>query len=191
MRWTTGLMVLAMLLTTALPASAQPGPPPGAGPPAGAGPAAGAGPGVKQRVRLRLLQRRVGLDDATAQKVIEVLRAHEGKRDALAERMKTEKQTLGRLVREDGNDEAAYRTAIDALMRTQQEMEALRVKEFTELRKVLTAKQQAKLLFELNRLMKRRQQGAGLGPGPGAGPCRGAGCGPPPGRGPRRGRGNR
>ena len=180
MRWTTGLMVLAMSLTTALPALAQPGPPPGAGP------AAGAGPGVKQRVRLRLLQRRVGLDDATALKVIEVLRAHEGKRAQLAQRMQTEKRALGRLVRADGNDEAAYRTAIDALMRTQQEMEALRLKEFAELRKVLTAKQQAKLLFELNRLMKRRQQGAcpGLGQGAGRG-------GPPPGRGPRRGRGNR
>lgn len=175
MRWTTGLVVLAMMLTISLPASAQPGPPPGAGPPAGAGPRAGQ-PGNKQQVRLRLLQRRVGLDEATARKVIEVLRSYEGKRAELTRKMQTEKRALGRLVRQDSNDEAAYRQAIDNLMRTQQQIEALRIQEFTELRKVLTAKQQAKLLVELNRLMKQKQRGRrGRGPGPGPGRR-----GPPP-----------
>lgn len=173
MRWMTALLVMTMALVVAVPASAQPGPRRGGGPAAGPG-----GPAHKQQVRLRLLQRRVGLDDATARKVIEVLRAHEGKRAELARKMRAEKRTLGRLVRQDSNDEAAYRQAIDNLMRTQQQLEALRFEEFKELRKVLTAKQQAKLLVELNRLMKRRQRGAGAG-------------GPPPGRGPGGPRGPR
>lgn len=168
MRWMRGLLmvaVVAVLLGVVEVSAAQPGGPPD-------GPAAGA-PGPKQRVRMRLLQRRVGLDDATAQKVMEVLRTYEGRRQALADRMQQNKRALGKLIREDSNDQASYQRAVDELVRTQREMEALRLEEFAELRKVLTPKQQAKLLMELNKLMQRRQE------------RRHGGGGPPPGRGPR------
>ncbi len=168
MRRMKGLGALALLWVMSFPAMAQPDL---SGNRGGLAAAPAGSRGAKQRVRMRVLTGRVGLDDASAHKVLAVLRAHEGKRAELARRMKSEKRNLKRLVRQDSNDEASYRRAIDDLMRTQQEMEALRFQEFTELRKVMTAKQQAKLLVELNRLMKRRQQRArrsparrGLGP---------------------------
>ena len=177
MRWKSTLMTALMTMALALPALAQPGPPPGAG--RGGPPAAQ--PAVKERVRLRLLQRRVGLDEPTARRVIEVLRSHEQKREVLANRLKDQKRELGRLVRTNSADQSAYQRAIDGLLRTQQEMETLRREEFAALRRVLTPQQQGKLLVELNRLMRRGRnaEDAGSGPwGPGGGGR---------GRGPRRG----
>lgn len=169
-------VVVAVSLLMAAPAAAQT-------PPAVPGTAAPARPRMNA-MRGRMLRERVGLDEATAQRVEQVLGQFDSQHAAVREQIRTNQRRIRQLIRDKSNDQAAYRQAVDGLRNAQLQQETLRNREFDELRKILLPSQQAKLLMHLQRLNREgRGPGAGAGPrrtpgaGPGRGPC-GAGNGP-------------
>lgn len=130
-------------------------------------------------MRGRLLRERVGLDEATAQRVEQVLAQYDGQHASAREQIRTSQKRLRDLVRANSADQAAYRQAVDGLRSAQAQQQALFNREFEDLKKILLPSQQAKLLLHLGRLNRggARGLGPGGGGGRGLGPC-GAGLGP-------------
>ena len=140
--------------------------PASAAPPAKGGAGAKGHGGMGQRVAQRMKRLRdeilrydVGLDDAKAAKVKQILSKLDPQRRKLHQRKRMAMRALKRLIRSDSNDQAAFKRAIDDLIQTRTALAALRKSQFSTLRKILTPKQQAKLFVAMKR-MKRRMQRA-------------------------------
>src|SRR5438046_2094752 len=105
-------------------------------------------------LRAYLLRKRVGLDEVTALQVERVLNETNVPRRELRKKLHATMRQLRQLLKDDSNDDAAYTQALDQLRALRTQMRALRAKEFTELRKVLAPKQQAKLALEMRHFRK-------------------------------------
>ena len=170
----TSILFLAMTLGLFVaPASATP--------PAKGGPGATGHAGPSQRIvqrmkRLRdeILRYDVGLDNAKAAKVKQILSKLDPQRRKLHGKKRMATRALRRLIRSDSNDQAAFKRAIADLIQSRTALAALRKKQFMTLQKLLTPKQQAKLFVALKR-MKRRIQRAMRQLGPRKGARRGRG----------------
>jgi Spy/CpxP family protein refolding chaperone len=152
-----------------------------AAPPAKGGPGAKGHPGPGQRIAQRMKRLRdeiirydVGLSDAKAAKVKQVLSKMDPQRRKLHERKRMATRAIRRLIRSDSNDQGAFKRAIADLIQSRSDLAALRKKQFTTLQKILTPKQQAKLFVALKRMQKRIKRAMReLGPRKGAGRGRG------------------
>ena len=152
----TATIVLAALLTLliAMPAMAK-GKGKGRGKPTAAE--------LQQRFKKKrghILRKRVGLSDAKATAVETVLDKHSPLHQKLQRRLAAARLSLGKLLRADSNDQAAFAKALAELQTVAKAMQQLNEQELAQLQKVLTPKEQAKLLRALNRIRTkvRRQR---------------------------------
>jgi Spy/CpxP family protein refolding chaperone len=175
LRWL--LVVLASLafgVTSVAPASAQP--------------AIKADKGGRRidKLRQRLLRDRMGLDEAKAGQVETILRDHIKQRRAAQGKMRSAQLKLRDLLRADSSDQAAYGKALGEVEKAHNDVERLRKKHFTELRALLSPKQQAQLIHAMHKikrhLSRKRGERRRRGPKGPRGPKRRGPKGP---RGPR------
>jgi Spy/CpxP family protein refolding chaperone len=125
-----------------------------------------------QKMQGRLLREKVGLSDAEAAKVEAVFAGDREAHQKLRDQMREAHKTLRQLLKEDSNDMAAYSKAIAALEDTKAQMEGLMEAHKVEISKILTPKQQAKLMLAMKRLMMKAH-GKGCPGGDGPGGCHG------------------
>ncbi len=107
-----------------------------------------------QQARARLLRNKVGLDEKKAVEVEGILDRHAKERKALQKQMREHRRTVTSLLSADSNDQPAYSRAIAGFRSTDKKLRALRDKELDALAKVLTPKQQAKLVVAAKQMQK-------------------------------------
>jgi hypothetical protein len=114
---------------------------------------------VEIEVRLKkwragILRKDVGLDDKKASDIEHTLDRYQGEREKVQKDLRQQQKTLRALFDLDSNDQAAYGKSLQIVRESTAKLQALRLQEFDELGKQLTAKQEAKLL----RLMRQMEQ---------------------------------
>ena len=119
-----------------------------------------------EKIRGEVLRKRVGLDDAKAKQVEKLLDKYEPQRRAAQQQMQEKQRTLGALLKADSNDQQAYKSAIKGYRDAERKLRTVRDKEFDEIAKLITPKQQAKLVVALRKMqakiraaMRRRARG--------------------------------
>jgi Spy/CpxP family protein refolding chaperone len=135
----------------------------------------------------RVLKEKVGLDDARIARIQAVHEQFRGQGKALREDLKAARESLRLLVESDSNDTKAYEKALDAAKTARDRMHALRMAQQAEVAKLLSAKEQAKLVLTMDKVHKHKgKRGFGGRGGKGKGEWRGhrGGPGPGPGFGP-------
>ena len=158
-RWLLLAVLVALPAALLIPALE----PPAQAQPAGKGPKGQKGRERVAMLRQRLFQKKLGLDDAKASKVEAILRDHVTKQREAKQRMRAASRTVRRLLREDSDDQQAYRAALAELTSAQTALEKLRSEHMAELDAVLTPKQQAQLIESLHKIRRhlaRAKQGS-------------------------------
>ncbi len=107
-----------------------------------------------KQARARLLRQKVGLDEAKAVQVEKILDQHAKQRRGLKKQTKQHRRTVMALLSADSGDQQAYARAIKGARDGEKKLRALRDKEFNALAKVLTPKQQAKLMVAVKKMQK-------------------------------------
>lgn len=105
-----------------------------------------------KELRTRVLRTQVGLDEKKAAEVEKILAKHAPERKKIQKEIQTHRRQLRALLDKDSNDQAAYKKAIDGFRAARKKAQTQRDQEFDELAKVLTPKQQAKLVVALRKL---------------------------------------
>ena len=182
MRTTLSMSLLVLFLVPGL-AFAQAKPPPAGSDRPGRGE-------LKARMeaaRAKLLREFVGLDEARATEVEQAMGRFDPERKKIKRELRKQKKAVRKLLKEDSNDEQAYEEALAGVRAAHQALHQLREAELDEVKRLLSAKERAKLLGgmhrmrrDLNRAFRRHRRG-GKGGGMGRGPGRRGG---PPGDGP-------
>jgi Spy/CpxP family protein refolding chaperone len=140
---------------------------------------------LEERVRAqmgRLMRERLGLDEAGAERLSEVVRGFDGRRRALFAEEQTTRRSVETVLRDGANDENEARELITRMWELRQEEAALFREEQEALLDVLTPVQVLRLQ-ELRQDLGQRIRALGGGRGgrppvaPGAGPSRGPGPG--------------
>jgi Spy/CpxP family protein refolding chaperone len=108
-----------------------------------------------KQLRADILRKQVGLTPDKARVVEAVLEQHALERKKLVRTLHSERQALERLLEADSNEEAAYARTLRTLRSTRDQLQALRRRELDQLDKLMTAKQQAKLLSSLRRVQRK------------------------------------
>lgn len=146
-----GIVPIALALSLAAPAFAQ-----------GGGRAAQRARVAQrlERIRGEVLRKRVGLDEQKARAVERILDSHDAERRRLKSAMRSERRVLAALLRQDSNNQAAYARAIQGLRSAEIGRQNLKQREFVQISRWLTPKQQAKLLIALRRMETRLRQAA-------------------------------
>lgn len=140
------LLATLMTLLVCLPAGAQP-----------------RGPGAKRakiearmkEVRGKVLRKDVGLDDQRAKRVERILDKYTPQRRKLKKQERMHTKTLRALIQADSDDQPAYKRSIDGFRSTKNQLHALQNREYAELAKQLTPKQQAKLYVAIRKVRAR------------------------------------
>ena len=138
-----------------------------------------------QKIRARVLRRKVGLSDEKAKKVEEIFRKHNSAQKKAQKQMREGQKELRRLFRADSDDQKAYDAALTKMHKAQRATQKMRDKQFGALKKVLTPKEQAKLLRAMRKVQQHmRRARAGRRPQGNRNPAgrRGGGRRGPPGR---------
>lgn len=112
-----------------------------------------------QQVVERLLKDDVGLDDAKAKKVAELLKQNRADQGKLRAEMRKSRQAVKKLVDADSNDDKAYAKALAAMRKAQADQHKLTDQHFQKLSRELTPKQQAKLFVALQKLKRKLRRG--------------------------------
>jgi Spy/CpxP family protein refolding chaperone len=113
-----------------------------------------------ERIRGEILRKRVGLDEQKARAVERILDSHETERRRLGRAARTQRRALAALLKQDSNDQAAYARAIQGLRGAEIQQQALKQREFSQIARLITPKQQAKLLIALRQMQTRLRQAA-------------------------------
>ena len=124
---------------------------------------------AKQRQRAKkmihkALTKKLGLSEARAKQVEQILQKYMSERRKLQKRARAARGKLRKLFQADSNDQKAWQAALDEMRAVHRGMYELRRKQFAELEKVLTPKQQAQLLRGLHKLQRRMHGRGGRGP---------------------------
>lgn len=110
-----------------------------------------------KKARARILREQVGLDDARARKVEKIMDDGAAERRvAQAERQKA-RHEVQNLLDADSKDDAAYAQALAAARAAEERLRRAREHDFTEISKVITPREQAKLLRALARVARRQR----------------------------------
>ena len=109
--------------------------------------------------RARMLKTRVGLNDATAKNVVSIMAKYDAQRRAFRKNLRDHHEKLVALVESDSNDQAAYRRELLALKQGRIAMMRLRDLQIAEIQRVLTPKQQAKLLVQMGKFRRMMRHG--------------------------------
>jgi Spy/CpxP family protein refolding chaperone len=180
-RWWTMLIALCAL-SLAAPAAAQPDNQPGIKNKDKDKARKDKGPKDQRRrlakLRGRLLRSKLGLSEDKATKVEAILDKYQPEHAEVQRDTMHARQTLRQLFREDSNDQDAYAAALTKLEQATTKGMQLKQQQFGELKKVLTPKEQAKLLHAMQKLRQHiaKRRGARGQRGPRGGRPRG---GPP------------
>jgi Spy/CpxP family protein refolding chaperone len=140
---------------------------------------------LEERVRAqmgRLMRERLGLDEAEAERLSEVVRGFDGRRRTLFAEEQATRRSVETILRDGANDEDEARELIARMWELRQEEAALFREEQEALLDVLTPVQVLRLQElrqDLGQRIRALGQGRGGRPGvaPGAGPSRGPGPG--------------
>jgi Spy/CpxP family protein refolding chaperone len=143
--WIVSLVCLVAALAT--PVLAQPA----------AKPAPAAEPAAKaeqrqervRKLRDKVLRQRAGLDANKAAHVEKVLRDYQDNQRAIRASIRDSRQRLRKLLKDDSQDQAAYKAALEQFRKAHADLARLREKEFAALDEKLTPREQAKLLATL------------------------------------------
>jgi Spy/CpxP family protein refolding chaperone len=112
-----------------------------------------------KKLRARVLRTDVGLDQKKAAEVEKVLEKYTPIRQQLQKESQQHRRAIRDLLDKDSNDQSAYDKSIKALRSAQKKLHDTREKELDELSKLLTPKQQAKLVVSIRTLQtKLRRQ---------------------------------
>jgi hypothetical protein len=111
-----------------------------------------------QELRAQVLRQRVGLPESTALNAERILNQFDTPRHELRKSMFAQRRALKELIRQNSDDERAYRDGVEKLLTLRKQMQALRDRELEELRKILSAKEQAKLVMAMHHIGKRIHQ---------------------------------
>ena len=114
-----------------------------------------------KKMMSKALREDVGLDEQTARTVEKVHERQHSKRKALHKKMHQSKRALRALIQSDSNDQKAYSVAVDGLLKTRAALQRLREQDFAKVRRLLTPKQQGRLLFTMHK--KKRQMHRHMG----------------------------
>jgi Spy/CpxP family protein refolding chaperone len=117
-----------------------------------------------KKLRAQVLRKDAGLDEKKAAEVEKILEKYTPIRHKLEQESQTHRRALRELLDKDSNDLPAYDKAIKGLRSAQKRLHDAREKEIDELSKVLTPKQQAKLLVSIRKLqgkLRRKMRAAG------------------------------
>jgi Spy/CpxP family protein refolding chaperone len=124
------------------------------------------------KLRQRLLREKVGLDAHKAEQVAAIIDEQRDEQRRLRRDMRAARQELRRLFADDSSDDQAYEAALAKLRASYRGLADLRDRQFDAIKKVLTPREQAKLLAALARAHKElaaRGRGKGKGNGKGQG----------------------
>jgi Spy/CpxP family protein refolding chaperone len=108
-----------------------------------------------KQIRTRVLKKEVGLDEKKATEVQKVLDKHAPERKMLRLELRTQREAIRKLLDDDSDDQAAYKKALEGLRAAHKKLAELRNREIDELSKLLTPKQQAKLLMAVRKLERK------------------------------------
>jgi Spy/CpxP family protein refolding chaperone len=108
-----------------------------------------------KQLRHDMLRKEVGLDENKAAVVEKTLDKYMAEKRKLKEQAITHRRALRKLLESDSNDQQAYTDAIRGLREAEKQKQSLREREMDELAKLLTPKQQAKLLRATHRLKRK------------------------------------
>ena len=116
------------------------------------------GPGAhRKEIRARMLREKAGLPEEKAKKVEAILERFAPERERLRHELRAAHEKLQALVAGNGDDQAAYRTALEHLKAQRKAMIDLMDRAFAEVSRELTPKEQAKLFV----VMAQRMGGFG------------------------------
>ncbi|MCC6215195.1 MAG: periplasmic heavy metal sensor [Polyangiaceae bacterium] len=104
-----------------------------------------------ERRRGEILRREVGLDDRRAAEVEKVLKKRAPERQKARKEQRRALRDLAELLEDDSGDQQAYTKALERVKAARAKLRSLADQEIAELEKLLTPKQQAKLLRALQR----------------------------------------
>lgn len=107
--------------------------------------------------RAALMARRLGLDDATKQKLEELFERQQAERKGIRERLQTEMQKLRQLVR-DTAPAASLNAQLDTLRGLQQQMANLQGKSIDEMRAILGPEKTARAVLMLQQRMQSMRE---------------------------------
>jgi Spy/CpxP family protein refolding chaperone len=130
----------------------------GAGTVANAQPAKDKRAKVEQRLeklRERVLKKDVGLDDKKAAAVGAILTRHATERRKIQKDQRDYRRTLQKLVQSDSNDQDAYKKALKSFRDGRKKLQALEDRQLDEVAKILTPKEQVKLVAALQRFRRK------------------------------------
>ncbi len=115
------------------------------------------------KARRKLLKKKVGLTSAKIKQVESTFATFRAKRTKLQKQKKTHRRALRKLARSDSDDQAAYKKAIDDFLATRKAIRSLEDDQMAALRKILTPKEQVKLLqasMKLKRQLRKARRRA-------------------------------
>lgn len=108
-----------------------------------------------EKLRERVLKKDVGLDDKKAKAVSEILTRYVTERRKIQKDQREYRRTLQKLVQSDSNDQDAYKKALKSFRDGRKKLQALEDRELDEVAKILTPKEQVKLVAALQRLRRK------------------------------------
>jgi Spy/CpxP family protein refolding chaperone len=108
-----------------------------------------------KQLRHDMLRKEVGLDESKAIVVERALDKYMAEKRKLKEQAVTHRRALRKLLESDSNDQQAYTSAIRGLREAEKQKQSLREREMDELGKLLTPKQQARLMRATHRLKRQ------------------------------------
>jgi len=107
------------------------------------------------KMRGKLLRKKVGLSEAKAAKVEAVFKTFAPLRKKLRKTVRGARKDLRQLFKSDSDDQAAYRVALTKLRNANKAMQQLNDKQYGQVEKILTPKEQAKLLRAMQRVRRK------------------------------------
>lgn len=114
-----------------------------------------------KEMRSRVLREKVGLAEADAQAIEAVLQKYDPERQKLHQKKRQTRQALRALFQSDSNDQEAYRVALKDARDVHEALHNLRQTQMAAVSKMLSPKQQAKLMMAMHRMKKRHMRGGG------------------------------
>ena len=108
-----------------------------------------------EKLRERVLKKDVGLDDKKAAAVGAILTRHATERRKIQKDQRDYRRTLQKLVQSDSNDQDASKKALKSFRDGRKKLQALEDRQLDDVAKILTPKEQVKLVAALQRFRRK------------------------------------
>lgn len=108
-----------------------------------------------EKLRERVLKNDVGLDDKKAAAVGAILTRHATERRKIQKNQREYRRMLQKLVQSDSNDQDAYKKALKSFRDGRKKLQALEDTQLDDVAKILTPKEQVKLVAALQKFRRK------------------------------------